>query len=106
MPPGWAELVGDAPGRAAASATSGSTASSPRARVDVAADAALSLWDYAAVQLLVEEAGGRCTTFAGGPPAPGDRSSATNGAVHDAALALLAAVASEARRGCARTASS
>ena len=39
--------------------------------VDVATDPVLALWDYAAVQLIVEEAGGRCTTFAGDPPAPG-----------------------------------
>ena len=58
--------------------------------VDVAADEELSLWDYAAVQILVDEAGGRCSTFTGGPPAPGNPFLATNGAVHDAALALLA----------------
>ena len=58
--------------------------------VDVAADEELSLWDYAAVQILVDEAGGRCSTFTGGPPAPGNPFLSTNGAVHDAALALLA----------------
>ena len=31
----------------------------------LAADPVLTLWDYAGVQLLVEEAGGRCTTFDG-----------------------------------------
>ena len=48
--------------------------------LDVACDSALQLWDYAAVQLLVEEAGGRCTTFAGGPPAPGASFLTSNGA--------------------------
>ena len=31
--------------------------------LDVATDESLQLWDYAAVALIVEEAGGRCTTF-------------------------------------------
>ena len=33
--------------------------------LDVATDESLQLWDYAAVALIVEEAGGRCTTFEG-----------------------------------------
>ena len=37
--------------------------------LDVACDSTLKLWDYAAVQLIVEEAGGRCTTYDGDPPA-------------------------------------
>ena len=37
--------------------------------LDVACDPMLKLWDFAAVQLIVEEAGGRCTTFDGEPPA-------------------------------------
>jgi histidinol-phosphatase len=58
--------------------------------VDVAADEVLMLWDYAAVQLLVAEAGGRCTTFSGGALAPGESTVATNGRLHDEVLALLA----------------
>jgi histidinol-phosphatase len=57
--------------------------------VDVAADERLQLWDYAAVQLLVEEAGGRCSTFAGAPPSPGESFLASNGLLHDRTLALL-----------------
>jgi len=57
--------------------------------VDVGSDEALQLWDYAAVALIVEEAGGRCTTFAGDPPAPGESFLSTNGAVHDEVVALL-----------------
>ncbi|HZQ15871.1 MAG TPA: inositol monophosphatase family protein [Gaiellaceae bacterium] len=57
--------------------------------IDAACDATLALWDYAAVQLLVEEAGGRCTTFAGAPPAPGESFLASNGAVHDAVISVL-----------------
>ena len=57
--------------------------------VDAACDGTLALWDYAAVQLIVEEAGGRCTTFAGGPPAAGESYVSSNGAVHDEVLAIL-----------------
>jgi histidinol-phosphatase len=57
--------------------------------LEVATDATLELWDYAAIQLLVEEAGGRCTTFAGRPPAPGGSFVSTNGRLHDEVTALL-----------------
>ena len=57
--------------------------------VDVSTDAELQLWDYAAVQLLVEEAGGRCTTFEGDPPAPDRSFLATNGLLHDDVIAIL-----------------
>jgi histidinol-phosphatase len=58
--------------------------------VDIACDPSLELWDYAAVQLLVEEAGGRCTTFAGDAPHPGGSFVSSNGRVHDTAVSLLA----------------
>jgi len=57
--------------------------------LDVGADTILNLWDYAPVQLLVEEAGGRVTTFAGAAPAPGESCLATNGALHDEIIGLL-----------------
>ncbi len=57
--------------------------------LDIATDAELQLWDYAAIQLLVEEAGGRCTTFAGDPPTPGESFLSTNGLIHQAAVELL-----------------
>jgi histidinol-phosphatase len=57
--------------------------------IDIATDPVLQLWDYAAVRLVVEEAGGRCTTFAGAPPAPDESFLTTNGALHEAAVALL-----------------
>ena len=57
--------------------------------VDVAADELLQLWDYPAVALLVDEAGGRCSTFSGATPAPGESFVATNGLLHEAALASL-----------------
>jgi len=59
--------------------------------VDVASDEELDVWDYAAPRLIVEEAGGRCTTFAGEAPAAGASFIASNGAVHADALALLEA---------------
>jgi len=57
--------------------------------VEVAADAELNLWDYAAVSLLVEEAGGRCSTFDGAPPEPGRSFLSTNGVLHDEVVAVL-----------------
>ena len=57
--------------------------------IDIATDPVLQLWDYAAVRLIVEEAGGRCTTFAGAPPAPDESFLTTNGALHEAAVAML-----------------
>jgi len=58
--------------------------------VDVGTDSVVNLWDYAAVQLLLEEAGGRCTTFDGAEPAHGASLLGTNGALHDEVVALLA----------------
>lgn len=88
MPPGWAELT--------------ARAWTPRAwgdfwhhclvgegAVDVACEPVANLWDYAAVQLVVEEAGGRVTTFAGEAPNHGGTYVSTNGVLHDATLALL-----------------
>ena len=57
--------------------------------VDVGCDASLQLWDYASVQLVVEEAGGRCSTFAGGAATPGKSFLATNGLLHDEVVATL-----------------
>jgi histidinol-phosphatase len=58
--------------------------------VDIAAEPSLQIWDYSAVQLLVEEAGGRCSTFAGEAPVPGGSFLATNGLLHETATAILA----------------
>ena len=57
--------------------------------LEVATDAELALWDYAAIQLLVAEAGGRCSTFTGGAPSPGESFLSTNGVLHDEVVALL-----------------
>jgi histidinol-phosphatase len=58
--------------------------------VDIACDSVVEVWDYSSVQLLVEEAGGRCSTFTGDSPAGGATFVATNGLLHDEAVALLA----------------
>lgn len=58
--------------------------------LDVGADGPyMQVWDYAAVQLLVEEAGGRCTTFEGAPPCPNGSFVSTNGLLHDEVVSLL-----------------
>ena len=56
---------------------------------EIAVDPVVSLWDLAAPQVIVEEAGGRFTDFAGVATADGGAGLATNGLVHDAALAIL-----------------
>jgi len=58
--------------------------------VDLTVDPLASLWDLAAPQVIVEEAGGRFTDFAGARRADGGRAVASNGLLHDEALAVLA----------------
>ena len=90
MPPGWSVLAAKA-WTSRAFGDFWQHCLVAEGAVEIATDSELSLWDYAAVQLLVGEAGGRCTTFAGAPPAPGESFMSTNGLLHDSALALLAA---------------
>ena len=59
--------------------------------IDVATDSVLELWDYAAVSLIVAEAGGRCSTFSNGMPAPGESFVSTNGALHNDVVQALRA---------------
>jgi len=54
-------------------------------------EAGVQLWDIAALQVLVEEAGGRFTDFEGRPSSAGGRCVASNGKVHERVLALLGA---------------
>ena len=49
----------------------------------------LKPWDLAPVKLLVEEAGGRFTDFAGAPSIYSGTALASNGRLHDAALRLI-----------------
>ncbi len=58
--------------------------------VDLAVDPIASLWDLAAPKVIVEEAGGRFTDFAGASRADGHNAVASNGLIHDGALAVLA----------------
>ena len=58
--------------------------------VDVAAEPEVSLWDLAALQVIVEEAGGRFTSLDGRPTPDGGSAVSSNGLLHDAALKCLA----------------
>jgi histidinol-phosphatase len=48
-----------------------------------------NLWDLAAPKLIVEEAGGRLTDLTGADRADGGSALASNGLLHDEALAAL-----------------
>jgi histidinol-phosphatase len=61
---------------------------------EIALDPAVSVWDLAAVKVIVEEAGGRFTDFGGVARADGGSGLATNGLVHEDALAILGGSAS------------
>ena len=56
---------------------------------DAAAEPIVNLWDLAAIQVIVEEAGGRFTNLAGLPTADGGSALSTNGLLHDEVLAAL-----------------
>jgi histidinol-phosphatase len=57
--------------------------------LDVACDSVMKLWDYAPVQLIVEEAGGRSTTYEGAAPSVDASFVTTNGLLHDEVVSLL-----------------
>jgi histidinol-phosphatase len=57
--------------------------------VDLAVETAAEIWDLAAPQVIVEEAGGRFTDFEGKATHAGGNCVASNGRLHDDALALL-----------------
>jgi histidinol-phosphatase len=57
--------------------------------VDAAIDPVAYLWDIAPMLPIVEEAGGRLTTVAGGRDPGGGSAVSTNGRLHDAVLASL-----------------
>jgi histidinol-phosphatase len=56
---------------------------------DIGLDPIVSLWDLAALQVIVEEAGGRFTDMAGEARADGGSAISTNGLLHEKALAVL-----------------
>lgn len=53
----------------------------------------LNLWDYAALQVIVEEAGGRMTQFDGSPTRDGGSVLTSNGVLHDELVRRLTGVA-------------
>ncbi len=59
------------------------------AAVEIAVEPEVALWDLAALQVIVEEAGGRFTNLAGEARADGGSAVSTNGRVHEEVLALL-----------------
>jgi histidinol-phosphatase len=61
-----------------------------RGSADVCFEPELATWDWAALRVLVEEAGGRITQFDGSPLTHGASVLTTNGALHDELLARLA----------------
>ncbi|MDP8957395.1 MAG: histidinol-phosphatase [Actinomycetota bacterium] len=56
---------------------------------DVAAEMEVSIWDLAAVQVIVEEAGGRFTDLSGRATPSGGSAVSTNGLLHDEVLQTL-----------------
>ena len=58
-------------------------------RVEVMIDPILNVWDAAAVQPIIEEAGGRFTDWSGEPRIDAGEAIGSNGLVHDAVLALV-----------------
>jgi histidinol-phosphatase len=57
--------------------------------VDISCEPVVELWDLAAPQLIVEEAGGRFTDLSGDPRADGGSGLGTNGLLHEAALEIV-----------------
>ena len=57
--------------------------------VDLSCEPEVSLWDLAALQVVVEEAGGRFTDLSGAARPDGGSVVCTNGLLHDEVLALL-----------------
>jgi histidinol-phosphatase len=58
--------------------------------VDISAEPEVSLWDLAALQVIIEEAGGRFTSLAGEATPDGGSVVCTNGKLHEEVLAHLA----------------
>ena len=57
--------------------------------VELSVEPEVSLWDLAAPRVIVEEAGGRFSDLAGTTTAAGGDAVASNGLLHDAALAIV-----------------
>jgi histidinol-phosphatase len=59
-------------------------------KAEIYAESDLKAWDLAPCKIVVEEAGGRFTDFAGAPSIYSGTAFATNGRLHEAALGLFA----------------
>ena len=57
--------------------------------IEIAVEPEVAHWDMAAIQVIVEEAGGRFTSLAGEPRADGGSGVSTNALLHDAVLEVL-----------------
>ena len=57
--------------------------------VDIAAEPSLALWDMAALDIIVREAGGRFTNLDGKDGSHGGNALSTNGALHDYVIQTL-----------------
>jgi len=55
----------------------------------VAVEPEVEVWDLAAPQVIVEEAGGRFTDLGGTPTPAGGSAASSNGLLHDQVLATL-----------------
>ena len=66
--------------------------------VDIAAEPELELYDMAALDVIVREAGGRFTSLDGTDGPFGGNALATNGHLHEAALAFLGSMPRRRRR--------
>lgn len=69
-----------------------------RGSADVMLEPELAAWDWAALWVIVEEAGGRVTTFEGDRLSHGSSVLTTNGLLHDELIARLTHAAGEAER--------
>jgi histidinol-phosphatase len=61
-----------------------------RGSLEVMMEPSLRIWDWAALEVLVNEAGGLMTTFDGSPVADGTSVLTTNGRLHDEVVGRLA----------------
>ncbi len=57
--------------------------------VDISAESEVSLWDLAALQIIIQESGGMFTDLAGNMTPDGGSALCTNGLLHDDVLAVL-----------------
>jgi histidinol-phosphatase len=57
--------------------------------LDIALEPKVATWDMAAIQVIVEEAGGKFTTFSGEARPDGGSGLSTNGLLHEAVLGYV-----------------